>query len=167
VDPKLLADLACTLLIGRAGEQPRQGDGYGRQRVTLKGIVGRELTARGLQVGLEVTKDPMFFEAQTAIVVTRPGSGQNAEVRVTDDGYLTWERNYWDEAAATTGEPEHATQITSPKELAADIVATISMAMSLILAGQPSQQRSHTPARSLLTSLPRLHRVIRCGWRRA
>jgi hypothetical protein len=62
-DPKQVADLATALLTGRAGDYPRQGTGYGRPDATLKGIVGLELAARGLDVELEVYEDKESFEA--------------------------------------------------------------------------------------------------------
>src|SRR5579859_3222805 len=92
-DPKQLADMACALLIGQAGEQPRLGDGYGRRTVTLKGAVGRELAARGLAVDLDLYPDMEFYDVSAVIVITSPGADLEAEVWVADDGSLCWERD--------------------------------------------------------------------------
>jgi len=129
VDPKQLADLACALLTGQAGDQPRRGDGYGRPTVTLKGVVGRELAARGLTVGLELYEDPVFYDVYAAVVAASPGSGPDAEVRVTDDGCLSWEANYRDETALPAGSPEHVAQVAGQEALVADIVARVTLAL--------------------------------------
>jgi hypothetical protein len=127
-DPRQLADLASALLTGKPGEHPRQGDGYGRPGVTLKGIVGRELTARGLQVGLEIYADEEFFDAHAAIVVTRSDGG--GQVYITDDGGLGWDRDYWAEAAGVTWQAQCTTRIIDPPVLAGDIVAAVTQAMA-------------------------------------
>ena len=141
VDPKQLADVACALLTGQAGEQPRLGDGYGRRTVTLKGAVGRELAARGLVVDLELYPDPVFYDVCAAIVVTSPGSDP-AEVRVTDDGCLSWERDY--EAAGTlpAGEPGCPARDVGLGELAADIVTRITAALSVAGPGPGREERA-------------------------
>jgi len=56
-DPKQTADVATALLTGRAQDYPRRGNGYGRDGLTFKGIVGLELKARGFGVELEVYED--------------------------------------------------------------------------------------------------------------
>jgi|SRR5579863_954238 len=131
VDPKQLADMACALLTGQAGEQPRVGDGYGRRTVTLKGVVGRELAARGLMVDLELYPDPVFYGVSAVIVVTNPSSGPAAEVQVADDGCLTWECDYG-AAGADLG------------ELATDIVARVTAALSVAGPG-PARERRPWP----------------------
>jgi hypothetical protein len=56
-DPKQLADVTTALLTGRADDFPRLGRGYEHEGITLKGIVGLELKARGMDVGLNVYPD--------------------------------------------------------------------------------------------------------------
>jgi hypothetical protein len=133
-DPKQLADVASTLLTGQSVVYPRRGDSYGRPELTLKGIVGRELAARGLAVDLEVYRDEAYFDAHAAIVVTT-SSDSGAEVRITDNGCLSWERDYWPEAAAITWEPDCTVQIADPPGLAAGIVTAITQAMTVALPG--------------------------------
>ena len=129
-DPKQLADMASTLLTGQSGPHPRRGDGYKRPELTLKGVVGRELAARGLTVDLEVYLDEVVFDAQAGIVVTASG-GVDAEVRVTDNGCLSWERDYWPEAAGITWEPSCTGQIADPQGLVEDIVTAVTQAIAV------------------------------------
>jgi len=131
-DPKQTADLATTLLTGRAGDYPRVGTGYDLPDITFKGIVGLELKARGLDVGLEVYEDEDYYAAVAEIVVTSPESEEIARVRVTDDGGVTWERDYWPEAAVITWEPDYSGWIADPGSVAGAIVATITRAISLV-----------------------------------
>jgi hypothetical protein len=128
-DPLDLADLASALLTGRAEQARWEGDCGGRADLTLKGRVGRELRARGLRVGLEVYPDELAFEAHVAIVVTAPGTDLDGEVRVSDDGRLSWERDYAAEQAVICWE-ECTTWIADPGKVAADIVAVVTLALS-------------------------------------
>jgi hypothetical protein len=140
VDPLDLADVASALLTGRAGLSRWEGDCGGRADLTLKGRVGRELQARGLQVGLEVYPDELSFEAHAAIVASAPGAGQVAEVRVTDDGWLSWERDCAAEQAAMYPGPNRTAWIADPGKVAGDIVALVTLALPQSLpsrAGQP------------------------------
>ncbi len=102
-DPGLTADLVTALLTGRTGPQPRLGGGYQRENVTFKGIVGLELKARGQDVDLAVYCDETVFDTFTEIIATAPGSGNDAHVCVTDDGGLTWMRDYQADPAAVAG----------------------------------------------------------------
>jgi hypothetical protein len=129
-DPKRLADVATTLLTGQSGDFPRQGDGYGRPGMTLKGIVGLELRARGFDVDLAVYEDDDYFDALAEIVATSPATGSNAKVRVADDGSVTWERDHWPGAATFIWEPEYRERITDPGEVARAVAETITRAMS-------------------------------------
>lgn len=129
-DPKQAADIAATLLTGQAQDYPRLGDGYGHDTVTFKGVVGLELKARGFDVGLEVYEDEDYFDARAEIVVTSPDSGGEATVHVTDDGSITWTRDYWAEAATVVWEPDFCGRIADPEKLAGAVVATITAAMS-------------------------------------
>jgi hypothetical protein len=155
VDPKQLADMACALLTGQAGEQPRLGDGYGRRTVTLKGVVGREMAARGLMVDLELYPDPVFYGVSAAIVITSPDSDLETEVWVADDGCLSWECDYG-AASADLG------------ELTADIVARVTAALSVAGPGPARGRRawpwlrwlapgvnSSSPAARIETDVPR------------
>ena len=129
-DPKQVADMAATLLTGQVRDYPRLGDGYGHETVTFKGIVGLELKARGFDVGLEVYEDEDYFDARAEIVVTSPDSGGEATVHVTDDGSLTWTRDYWAEAATVIWEPHFCGRISDLEKVAGAVVATITAAMS-------------------------------------
>jgi hypothetical protein len=134
-DPGQLADLAFTLLTSGAEDQPHHPREAERHGLTLKGIVGRELRDRGLAVALNVYADEIGLDTYTEIVVTSPDSTQDAEVRVTDDGGLTWLRDYWAEAAAITLEPTFSWSIPDPAKLADDIAATVTLAISRGLTG--------------------------------
>jgi hypothetical protein len=135
VDPLELAEVASALLTGRAALSRWQGDCGGRADLTLKGRVGRELQARGLQVELEVYPDELAFDAHTEIVATAPGTGPDAEVRVSDDGRLSWECDYATAEAAVCREPDHTTWIADPGKVADDIVAAVTVALSQGLPG--------------------------------
>jgi hypothetical protein len=119
-DPGLTADLATVLLTGRAGPQPRLGSGYQRENVTFKGVVGLELKARGLDVGLAVYRDETAFDVFAEIVATVPGQGDGGrQVCVADDGGLTWTRDYPAEAA-------------DPGSIAGLVAEAVMRAMSLL-----------------------------------
>jgi hypothetical protein len=137
-DAKQLADVATALLTGRADGFPRLGHGYDREDITLKGIVGLELKARGLDVDLAVYPDEDYFDAHAEIVVTRPGSEEGAKVFVTDQGCLTWMRDYWDEAAASVSELGFGGSITDPAVIAVPVVESVTRAMSYLRPGFPA-----------------------------
>lgn len=137
-DPKQLADVATALLTGRADHFPRLGRGYGHESITLKGIVGLELKARGLDVDLSVYQDEDYFDAHAEIVVTSPGSEEDAKVFVTDQGCLTWMRDCWDEAAASLSEPHLCGWITDPAAIAIAVVETVMRAISYLRPGRPT-----------------------------
>jgi hypothetical protein len=132
-DPVQIADLATSLLTGRGGGYPRQGDGYAREGITLKGIVGRELAARGLDVSLEVYEDTDFYDVRAAIVAVNPGTREDASVRVDDDGSITWECDYWAEAATITWDPEFSWHLTDPGKTAHAIIEKVTGAVSRAL----------------------------------
>jgi hypothetical protein len=131
-DPGLAADLATALLTGRAGRCPRLASGDERGGITFKGIAGRELKARGLEVELAVYADEDYFDAAAEIVVTSPGSGDDAKVYITDDGWLTWMRDYWPESAVVVPGPESCGQLADPVGVAASVAETITRAMSCL-----------------------------------
>lgn len=138
-DPKLAADLATTLLTDRPGPYPQLGRKYGEDGITFKGVVGLELQARGLDVRLEVYEDDEFFDACAAIVATHPGTDQDAEVRVTDDGCVTWAREYWAEAATIEFDPEFCGWITDPAAVAGSVVESVMRAMSYLRLRGPAE----------------------------
>lgn len=132
-DPDLTADLATALLTGRTGPQPRLGSGHQRENVTFKGIVGLELKARGLDVELAVYCDETAFDTFAEIIATAPGPGDGGgQVCVTDDGGLTWTRDYLDEAAAMVSAPELCGQAADPARVASSVVEAVTRAMSCL-----------------------------------
>jgi hypothetical protein len=132
-DPGQIADVATVLLTGQTRDYPRRGNGYGHYGITFKGIVGLELKARGLAVDLEVYEDKDFFDARAEIVVTNPASADDATVHVTDEGSITWSRDYWAEAATVIWEPDFCGWIADPEKVAGAVVATITRAMSQLV----------------------------------
>jgi hypothetical protein len=132
-DPDLTADLATILLTGKAGPQPRLGSGHQLENVTFKGIVGLELKARGLEVELAVYCDETAFDTFAEIIATVPGQGDDGgQVCVTDEGGLTWTRDYWAEAAALGPAPDRCGQGTDPASVAGSVVEAVTRAMSLL-----------------------------------
>jgi hypothetical protein len=130
-DPALAADLATTLLTGRAGPFPRLTGGRGS--VTFKGIVARELVARGLDVELAVYADEAAFDAFAEIVATAPGGG--AQVHVSDDGGLTWIREPPDAAGGDAAPPG---QHDRPS-LAISLVEAVSQALDCLRMSEQAQ----------------------------
>jgi hypothetical protein len=133
-DPKQLADVTTALLTGQADDFPRLGHGYGLDGITLKGIVGLELKARGLDVALAVYPDEDYFDTRAEIEVTNPRSDADAKVFVTDQGDLTWSRHYRNEDATSVCEPDwwRWTTITDPAPIAAAVVGTVTGAMGYL-----------------------------------
>jgi len=134
-DPGLAADLATTLLTGCPGPFPRLAGS--REGTTFKGSVGRELTARGLEVGLAVYTDEAAFDAFAEIVATAPGGDEDAQVHVADDGGLTWIREYQADAAPLG--PGFC-QGAGPGSVAAAVVQAVTRAMDCLRASE--QERS-------------------------
>jgi hypothetical protein len=131
-DPDLAADLATVLLTGQAGPQPRLGSGHQLENVTFKGIVGLELKARGLEVELAVYCDETAFDTFAEIIATVPGQGDDGgQVCVTDEGGLTWTRDYWAETAIVSA-PEPCGQAADPASVASSVVEAVTRAMSLL-----------------------------------
>lgn len=132
-DPDLAADLAVTLLTGRHGPHPwltRKRGG-----IRFKGLVGRELKARGLDVDLAVYTDEAYFDAFAEIVAAAPGTGSEAEVCVADDGCLTWTRSHWAEAETVVAGLESCGRLADPAGVAAAVVTTVTRAMSCLVPG--------------------------------
>jgi hypothetical protein len=131
-DPDLAADLATALLTGQAGPLPRLA-GQQLENVTFKGIVGLELRARGLDVELAVYCDETAFDAIAEIIATVPGPvNGGGQVCVTDDGGLTWTRDYWAETAAIASETKPWGQPADPATIAGSVVEAVTRAMSLL-----------------------------------
>jgi hypothetical protein len=132
-DPHLTADLATVLLTGRSGPQPRLGSGHQFENVTFKGIVGLELKARGLEVELAVYCDETAFDTFAEIIATVPGPGDDGgQVCVTDEGGLTWTRDYWAETAAIASRTKPWGQPADPASIAGSVVEAVTRAMSLL-----------------------------------
>jgi hypothetical protein len=132
-DPDLTADLATVLLTGQAGPLPRLGSGHQLENVTFKGIVGLELKARGLDVELAVYCDETAFDTFAEIIATVPGPGDGGgQVCVTDEGGLTWTRDYWAEAAAVVSVPGLCGQVADSVGIAGSVVEAVMRAMSLL-----------------------------------
>jgi len=132
-DPDLTADLATALLTGRTGPQPRLGAGHQFENVTFKGIVGLELKARGLEVELAVYCDETAFDTFAEIIATVPGTGDGGgQVCVTDEGGLTWTRDYLAETAAMTSAREPCGQLADPASVVVPVVEAVTRAISLL-----------------------------------
>jgi hypothetical protein len=132
-DPDLAADLVVTLLTGRPG--PHSWLTRKRGGISFKGLVGRELKARGLAVDLAVYTDEAYFDAFAEIVATAPGTDGEAEVCVADDGCLTWTRSYRAGAETVVAGPEDCGRLADPDGVAAAVVATVTRAMSCLVPG--------------------------------
>jgi hypothetical protein len=129
-DPDLTADLATALLTGQAGPQPRLGSGHQLESVTFKGIVGLELKARGLDVELAVYCDETAFDTFAEIIATVPGAGDDGgQVCATDEGGLTWTRDYWAEAVMVSARERCG---HDPAGIAGSVVEAVTRAMSLL-----------------------------------
>jgi hypothetical protein len=148
-DPGLTADLATALLTGRTGPQPRLGGGHQRKNITFKGIVGLELKARGLDVELAVYQDEDVFDTFAEIVATVPGSGDDGQVWVTDDGGLTSIRDYRAETAAIVSAPDLCGKVADPASVASSVVEAVTRAMSLL---RPAEARRAGRGWRLLTA---------------
>jgi len=129
-DPGRIANVAAALLTGQMPDNPGPGSEHTLDCVTVKGLVGLELKARGFDVALEVHEDEEHFDVWAEIVVTSPGSGDGARVHVTDDGSVTWTRDHWAEATTVVRAPGYRRRITNPAKLAGAVVTTITQAMA-------------------------------------
>jgi hypothetical protein len=127
-DPHRVADLAAALLSGQPGA--RHPDTAASGDLTFKGIVGMDLKAGGFTVALNVYPDDYCYDVTAEITVTGPRAGNSGTVYVTDDGGLTWHRDYWDGHAETTRQPEFRTWLPDPPAVARAIAADVSRALS-------------------------------------
>jgi hypothetical protein len=128
-DPHRVADLAAALLSGQAGG--RHPDTVSGGDITFKGIVGMDLRAAGFTVELNAYPDDYHYDVIADITVTDPRAGNSGAVYVTDDGGLTWQRDYWDEHAATEWEPGFRTWLPDPSAVARAIADDVSRALSV------------------------------------
>ena len=128
-DPHRVADLAAVLLSGQAGA--RHPDTVSSGDLTFKGIVGMDLRAGGFTVELNAYTDDYYYDVIADITVTDPRAGSSAAVYVTDDGGLTWHRDYWDDHAATEWEPAFRTWLPDPPAVARAIADDVSRALSV------------------------------------
>jgi hypothetical protein len=113
-DPHRVADLVAALLSGQAGT--RHLDTVSSGDITFKGIVGMDLRAAGFTVELNAYPDDYYYDVI-------------ADITVTDDGGLTWQRDYWDEHAATEWEPGFRSWLPDPSAVARAIAEDVSRAL--------------------------------------
>jgi hypothetical protein len=128
-DPHRVADLAAALLSGHAGA--RHPDTVSSGDISFKGIVGMDLRAGGFTVELNAYTDDYYYDVIADITVTDPRAGNSGAVFVTDDGGLTWQRDYWDEHAATEWEPGFRSWLPDPSAVARAIAGDVSRALSV------------------------------------
>jgi hypothetical protein len=93
-DPDRVAARVVRLLTDDGADLPRSGTAARNLRAGLQGIVGRELEAKGLAVGLDVYADHVAFEVAAELVVTNPAHPERGQVRVGDEASLLWECGY-------------------------------------------------------------------------
>jgi hypothetical protein len=124
-DPHRVADL----LFGQPGT--RHPDTVSSGDITFKGIVGMDLRAAGFTVELNAYPDDYYYDVTADITVTDPRAGNSGAVYVTDDGGLTWHRDYWDEHAATEWKPGFRTWLPDPSAVARAIADDVSRALSV------------------------------------
>jgi hypothetical protein len=102
-DPKRTADIVTALLSDDDTPYERLGDGYSSKAMSLKGIAGRELEARGFSVKLEVYQDHLSFDAWADISVSsKKESGMR--VLVDDSGCIIWDADYLTGAEAVAND---------------------------------------------------------------
>lgn len=78
-------------LLGARDDTPAGAYARLHRGATLKGAVGRELTARGLTVRLSVVRDEDFFDATANVLAASPARPERGVVYVADDGPVLWE----------------------------------------------------------------------------
>ena len=130
-DPRWLASLAAVLLTGHAQAPPRRAGEQSHESLSARALAGLDLRSRGLNVALDVVTDTECLEVYAEIIVTVPGSTDAAEVRITDDGTVTWQRDYRAGPAsdATPWDDRGSWGVADPGALAGDITATLIRAM--------------------------------------
>ena len=128
-DPHRVADLAAALLSGQPGT--RHPDTVSSGDITFKGIVGMDLRAAGFTVELNAYTDDYYYDVIADITVTDPRAGNTGAVYVSDDGGLTWQRDYWDEHAETGWEPGFRSWLPDPSAVARAIADDVTRALSV------------------------------------
>ena len=128
-DPHRVADLAAVLLSGQPGT--RHPDTVSSGDITFKGIVGMDLRAAGFTVELNAYTDDHYYDVIADITVTDPRAANSGAVYVTDDGGLTWQRDYWEDHAATEWKPRFRTWLPDPSAVARAIADDVSRALSV------------------------------------
>lgn len=141
-DPRHITDVVTGILTGDHADHGHSGPTYSGDDLTLKGIVGRELRARGFYVELDVYADDEFLDVEADIVVTSSPERTDAEIRVRDDGRIWWERRYaqlrW---ADMTFIPEYS--VTGmEEEIARDVAGILARAMLTPVPARTRRQRS-------------------------
>jgi hypothetical protein len=127
-DSRQITDMVTGLLTGHSPDHEDPGQAYSGEDLTLKGIVGIELRARGLHVELDVYADNEFLDVDAQIVVTSPPAGTDAQIRVSDDGAVRWNRRYTSpEYASITWEPDYLVTLRHEK-IALDVAQKIAQA---------------------------------------
>jgi len=100
-DTDLAVMTGLVLRILGAEDAGRSQSATGAQPGTsLKGLVGRALDAHGLAVRMAVYTDLFFYSVAAELVVANPARPERGQVRVTDQGDITWERDYHDTAGS-------------------------------------------------------------------
>lgn len=126
-DPHRVAAIAAALLSDAPGDHPGTADYRG---LTFKGIVGRDLKARGLDVALHAYTDEETYDVCGEIAATAPG-GSGGTVYVTDDAWMTWTCDLWPDHAAIEWEPQYRSWLPDPAATARAIADAVSRALSI------------------------------------
>jgi hypothetical protein len=90
-DPTMLIGMVKNVLASDSEKRYHVAERPRMRNLSLKGIVGHELKAAGLDVGLDVYEDLDSYEVTAEIVVTNPGKPERGEIRISDEGAVTWE----------------------------------------------------------------------------
>jgi hypothetical protein len=90
-----------------------------------------DLRAGGFTVELNAYTDDYYYDVIADITVTDPRAGNSGAVFVSDDGGLTWQRDYWDEHAVTEWEPGFRSWLPDPSAVARAIADDVSRALSV------------------------------------
>jgi hypothetical protein len=135
-DPAMVTSLVINRLADDGQECYRTAAKPRVPGLPMRCVVGQELKAAGLDVGMNVYEDLVAYEVVAEIVVTNPGHRERGEIRISDDGAITWERDYGDENGAGTGRIAETVASTLTREIAGISAAT----------GAPQRERgSETP----------------------
>jgi len=86
----------------------------------------------------------MSRRTSTAVIVVADPAHKHAQAMVSDDGTVTWERDYWPEAATITAKPDYSRETSEPGTLAAGITATLCHAMTVAGAGAEAEPERGT-----------------------